>query len=64
MKLYKCKRQSYIKIVHDSSENIYFFDHLDGMYSYCKAKDGRLLHIAAYTDVEIVTRPNNWDKEK
>lgn len=29
------------------------FGHIDGMYSYCK-KDGEVVHLAAWTEVEIV----------
>lgn len=64
MKLYDCKRQSYITIDHDTSETVYFFDHLDGMYSYCQRRDGKVIHIAAYTDVKVVKKPENWDDEE
>ena len=30
------------------------FHHVDGMYSYCHDKDGNVVHLAAWTDVEIV----------
>lgn len=33
---------------------IVFFDHIDGMYSYCKNKDGLICHPVAWTKVEIV----------
>lgn len=30
------------------------FHHIDGMYSYCHDKNGEVVHLAAWTDVEIV----------
>ena len=60
MKLYECPRKSYIKIDHDSSQTIYLFDHLDGMYSYCIDKYGNIIHLAAYIDVTVVDKPKNW----
>lgn len=30
------------------------FHHIDGMYSYCKTDDGETVHLAAWTDVEVV----------
>lgn len=29
------------------------FHHIDGMYSYCKTIDGDIIHLAAWTEVEI-----------
>ncbi len=34
--------------------DILFFDHLDGMYSYCVDKDGFIVHPAANTEVLII----------
>jgi hypothetical protein len=63
MKLYECPRESYIKVDHDSTGTVYFFDHLDGMYSYCTDKYGNILHLAAYLDVIKVDKPENWDEK-
>lgn len=30
------------------------FDHIDGMYSLCYDKDGRYVHPAAWTEVEVM----------
>ena len=30
-----------------------FFDHIDGMYSFCKREDGSIIHLAAWQEVEI-----------
>jgi len=63
VRLYNCPRQSYIKIDHDSTRTIYFFDHLDGMYSYCTDKYGNIVHLAAYIDVIVVDKPENWGEK-
>lgn len=58
MKLYDVKRYSFIR-VGDTLE--LFFDHLDGMYSYCVDRTGQVYHIAAYTEVEVIDKPTDWD---
>lgn len=30
-----------------------FFDHIDGMYSYCQTEAGEVIHLAAWQEVEI-----------
>ena len=35
-------------------EEILNFRSIDGMYSYCTRDDGEVVHLAAWTDVEIV----------
>lgn len=30
-----------------------FFDHIDGMYSYCKREDGTVIHLVAWQEVEV-----------
>ena len=39
--------------VHDpfSFDVEYLFDHIDGMYSYCKDNAGQVVHFAAWTKV-------------
>jgi hypothetical protein len=32
----------------------YDFYHIDGMYSYCKDDEDNVVHLAAWTEVEIV----------
>ena len=34
--------------------DIILFNHIDGMYSYCKNENGDIIHPAAWTEVEIV----------
>lgn len=62
MKLYDVPRKTWVKIVGetkvppagiiaDKGERI-FFDHIDGMYSYCTDEAGEIVHLAAWTEVE------------
>ena len=37
----------------------FFFDHIDGMYSYCKDKDGNIVHYAAWTPVKPIDNPTS-----
>ena len=52
MKLYEAPKYSRIKLSNGSELN---FDHIDGMYSYCRDDNGNAHHIAAWVDVEIVS---------
>jgi hypothetical protein len=64
MKLYDVPRNSRIKVVSDvkvppGAPLIYPGDELnfrsiDGMYSYCTTDDGQVVHIAAWTEVEVL----------
>ena len=36
-------------------EEIYTFHHIDGMYSYCKDSAGNVVHLPAWSDIEVVT---------
>ena len=51
--LYRVTPKSYIKI---EDGDVLFFDHLDGMYSYCLDLSGNVLHLAAWTDVHQLKR--------
>jgi hypothetical protein len=50
MKLYDVPRNTRIKVEDLELD----FHHIDGMYSYCKTDDGEVVHLAAWTEVEIV----------
>jgi len=49
MKLYSLPNKSHFKLEND--EEIFFFDHIDGMYSVCYDNIGRMINFAAYTEV-------------
>lgn len=50
MKLYDVPRNTRILV---DGEWVVNFHHIDGMYSYCTTDDGEVVHIGAWTDVEI-----------
>ena len=53
MKLYELsKRNIWVKEIETGFE--FFFDHIDGMYSFCKNRDGDVIHPAAWTEVEVI----------
>lgn len=53
MKLYDVPAGARIKVI-GSDEEVYKFYNLDGMFSYCTNKEGKVVHLEAWTDVEIV----------
>lgn len=64
MKLYDVPNNSRIRVIDDDPSRpvgdtsplgeVLSFHHIDGMYSYCKTDDGETVHLAAWTDVEVV----------
>ena len=65
MKLYEVPRETFVKILEDvrvppgaqeiKKGDTIFFDHIDGMYSFCMDKDKKfIIHPAAFTEVEII----------
>jgi hypothetical protein len=38
-------------------------DHIDGMYSLCRDREGNILHPAAWTEVEVVKFPPIVEKD-
>lgn len=51
MKLYEIPPKTWVRLEDNS---ILFFDHLDGMYSYCLTEDKQVAHPVAWTEVEII----------
>jgi len=59
MKLYNVPTNSRIKVIVEDEAQIQHveelnFKHIDGMYSYCTRDNGDVLHLAAWTDVEVI----------
>lgn len=55
MKLYEVPNKSLIKYVDENNNpHIWYFDHIDGAYSFCLDHAGNPVHLAAFADVEIV----------
>lgn len=67
MKLYNCPNKTWVKVLTDTkgpplSHNFViheevFFDHLDGMYSFCRDKENNIVHLPAWADVDIADPP-------
>lgn len=47
--LYSVKPKSYIQM--PNTGVVFYFDHLDGMYSYCLDMFGDVVHLVAWIDV-------------
>ena len=64
MKLYYVPINTKIKVMGDvktpigspeiKKGDIIEFGHIDGMYSFCKNEKGDVVHLAAWTEVEIL----------
>lgn len=64
MKLYDVNRNTKIRLLEDArvpvghrpvlEGEIIDFDHIDGMYSLGKDENGQFVHIAAFTEVEVI----------
>ncbi len=65
MKLYQVPRHSKVRIVepHPSvppahrelfGGDVLTFDHIDGMYSFCYDEAGKIVHPAAWAEVEVI----------
>ena len=55
MKLYEVPRNTKI----NSPLGILNFSHIDGMYSYCVNEKNEVVHLAAFTEVEIIKEKKN-----
>lgn len=62
MYLYNMKRGSFFKILSEevSPSEVYYFKHIDGMYSVCYNSNGSLIHINIMAPVKVVDRPEDW----
>lgn len=58
MKLYEVPRRTWVKSIEPDCNDTFFFDHLDGMYSFCHDKEGNVCHYAAYMEVEPCEAPS------
>jgi hypothetical protein len=65
MELYNVPDRTWVLIQEDATippaapgipkGDIIYFDHIDGMYSYCKNRYGEIVHMAAWTEVTPLT---------
>lgn len=64
MKLYEVPRNTNVRLLEDNDGppgakslkkgDIIKFHHIDGMYSFCHDKEGNIVHIVAWAEVEPV----------
>lgn len=69
MKLYEVSRKTLVKLLEDTPGPPYhrnfsqgekiLFDHTDGMYSLCRDMEGHIVHLPAWTEVEIALSPED-----
>lgn len=52
MKLYEAPRNVKVRTIDGGNE--YMFKHIDGMYSLCYTDKGEVVHLAAWTEVEVL----------
>lgn len=57
MLLYEVPRNTWVKI--EDIEEPILYHHADGAYSYCTLVNGDIIHINAWTEVEIINREEN-----
>lgn len=63
MKLYEAPTQTWVRVISENKtppasidiniDELIWFDHIDGMYSYCKNKNGEVVHLVAYAEVYV-----------
>ena len=53
--LYKARPRSYVMVPSMDNEVI-FFSHIDGMYSYCVSLQNDIIHLAAWCEVIPLTK--------
>lgn len=58
MRLYELKKYDKFKCPEHNSEEEFTFMKVDGMYSICLDSNQETVHIAAFTEVEIVEKEN------
>jgi len=54
MKLYECPRNVIVHVIDSEPPLEVKFHRVDGMYSYCTLENGDVVHLAAWTEVEII----------
>lgn len=70
MKLYELPNRSFFRLLADetvppaapavTTGEVYYLGNIDGMYSYCRDRNGHVVHVIASAEVEAVDRPDDW----
>lgn len=73
MKLYEVPRNTFVKVISEEpppvdstpipNGQVVKFHHVDGMYSYCTTLDKEVVHLAAWTEVEITSDPRTLNPQ-
>ena len=53
--LYNVEPKTWVEVA--ATKDVLFFDHLDGMYSYCKDMMGNIIHLVAWAEVYPLKKP-------
>lgn len=61
MKLYEVPNNTWVRSIEPDCKDEFRFEHIDGMYSYCKDKKGNTCHYQAWMEVEIIDCPQESD---
>lgn len=65
MKLYELPKNSKIRIkgltINGELSEELLFHHIDGMYSYCTANDGTVIHLGASTECELIENNKTYE---
>ena len=66
MKLYEVPRNSKVRVLEFNNPppdalpisvgEVVLFKHVDGIYSYCLDSTGNIVHLAAWTEVEVLPK--------
>jgi len=58
--LYKARRKSYVEVP-SMDDEVLFFDHIDGMYSYCLNMNNEVIHLQAWGEVAPLVKKGKPD---
>lgn len=63
MKLMNCPTNTWVRVIQNDNvpiaspsieeDELIWYGHLDGMYSYCKNVDGNVVHLKAWAEVYV-----------
>lgn len=56
--LYKARPRSYVQVP-SMDDEVIFFSHIDGMYSYCVSLQNKIIHLAAWAEVKPLVKKDS-----
>jgi hypothetical protein len=54
LKLYDLPRNTYFTLAGDDSKEIFFFERVDGLFSFCRTSSNQIVHFSATSEVELL----------